>query len=227
MCENKVRYHVMYWVSVVQHLNERLFYEACKDGKAFHPEITFFRDGESGDPSAAWDTGCRTSEIAALFDIPVARLTKFWEEPNDYHLLRQAASYTVLHGSVSALDPAPHRERILRNLERYEEIGGRFVHRVITADFQDHREDLWEIQDHLMSLKNVLAQPLRVRGTNPFMHLLKPDTLGPTLNHSKGIPTTRWRSAGDLYGARGCYSHKCYLCRNKCMTAEYLWRDGQ
>lgn len=226
--ENLGRYHIKYWVPIPQILDERKLHSDLMRirREKEYSWISFLRDGEKGDPSLSWEIATRISEIGYEHGFSLARLTKFIQEPSDEQLVRQADSKTVLHGSVSALDPFDIRQRVLESLERYDVLGGRVVHRVITADFQSDLKDLWELQDSLMEMKNVLQQPLRLRKSNPFLKLINPSALEPTVSHLSEKRIARWKTAGAIYDAQGCYSHKCYLCENKCMTEESLWSDG-
>jgi len=129
-----------------------------------------------------------------------------------------------MHGSASTIDPPRHRERVLRNLDRYEAMGGRALRRVITAWFKDEQSALWEVQDRLMSMASAFQQPLRIRGQSPVNGLLDLSRYGPTVSNTDGRLTNRWRSAGDAgYSSRGCFSH-CYDCSIQCMSKVVLWR---
>jgi len=119
------------------------------------------------DPSLDWLLAVRVAEFCDSFDKDTVILTRFLVEADSRVFCRLARIGAIIHGSVSALDPPQHRERILSNLWNYEEAGGRAVPRIITAWFSDERPDLWEVQDELMSLNSAFQQPLRIRGDSP------------------------------------------------------------
>ena len=165
-----------------------------------------------------------TAEFCDLYDKTTVLLTRFWKTPDDFLLEKLADAEVIIHGSLSALDPLAHRTKILRELERYEEIGGRSVRRIITAAFRTELDDYWTVQDDLMSLPYAFQQPLRIRSTNPFIDLFDLEKYHGLPSNTSGKVTKKWRSAGDLYGSRGCYSH-CYECSNRCATNPRVWSD--
>jgi hypothetical protein len=106
-------------------------------------------------------------------------------------------------------------------LDRYEELGGCSVRRVITAPFIED-SPLWELQDELMDLPNVLHEPLRFRGTNPFIDLFDLSVCEGVKSNTTGEVTNRWRSAKKFLTKR--YSHtagcitNCWDCGHQCMS---------
>jgi hypothetical protein len=184
----------------------------------------YVRNGVNGEPSFDWELTASVAELCDTCDKTTVLLTRFGIEPSGLHLERLARVECIIHGSVSAIDPAQHRDRVLRNLERYEAVGGHSVRRVITAWFNDEEFSLWETQDDLMSINRAFEQPLRIRGQSPVNGLLDLTRYGPTFSNTDGRLTNRWKSAGDIgYGSRGCYCH-CYDCSNQCMSKPAFWR---
>lgn len=218
LSESKARHHMKYWIPVVNRLNKD---KLQWDLERITSDIV--RNGVNGEPSVNWSIATVTAEFSDLFDKATILNTRFAVEPNQLILARLARIDTIVHGSVSALDPPRHIERILGNLWNYEAVGGRSVPRVITAWFNDEANHLWEVQDELMGLTRAFQQPLRIRGPSPVNKLLDMDYYGPTISNTDGRISGRWKSAHDAgYGSRGCYS-KCYECINKCSSAPYIW----
>jgi hypothetical protein len=219
LAESMVRYHIKYWIPVSMRLNPCLL---VKDLQSIRSD--YVRNGVNGDPSFDWDLSVRVAELCDTYDKTTVLPTRFGIEPSDIHLRRLARVECIMHGSLSAIDPPRHRERVLSSLDRYEALGGRPVRRVITAWFNDEQSALWEVQDRLMSMGKAFQQPLRIRGQSPVNALLDLSRYGPTVSNTDGRLTNRWKSAGDTgYGSRGCYSH-CYECPNQCMSKVALWR---
>ncbi len=178
------------------------------------------RNGVTGDPSTDWPLSIKTMRFTDQYDITTIFLTRFWKVPTDYEFAQMARSEAIIHGSVSALDPQTHIDIILDSLDRYEELGGRSIRRVVTAPFVED-STLWEIQDGLMSLSNVLQQPLRFRGTNPFIHLFDLSKVQGVKSNTTGKVTNRWRSGKKFLTARypesaGCLTN-CWSCGHQCM----------
>ncbi|MFQ5833942.1 MAG: hypothetical protein ACE5H4_14645 [Candidatus Thorarchaeota archaeon] len=218
LSESMARYHMMYWIPVSNRLNEQAL---SRDLERINSDIV--RNGVNGEPSCDWSLAADTAEFCDLFDKTTVLLTRFAIEPHLLILERLVRAEAIVHGSVSALDPSQHIDRILRNLERYEELGGRIVGRVITAWFGDEESKLWEVQDDLMAPDYSFQQPLRIRGTSPANRHLDLSHYGPTISNTDGRISNRWRSAHDVgYGTRGCYS-MCYECLNKCMSHPRVW----
>ena len=129
----------------------------------------YVRNGVNGEPSFDWDLTASVAEICDTCDKTTILLTRFGVEPSTQILERLARIDCVIHGSVSAIDPARHGYRVLDNLERYEDVGGHSVRRVITAWFNYEQSSLWDIQDDLMSMDKAFEQPLRIRGKSLSM----------------------------------------------------------
>jgi hypothetical protein len=193
------RYHIKHWVPVPNRFNEQLL---AKDLERL--EWDFVRNGVMGDPSLDWLLAVRIAEFCDTFDKETVILTRFLVEADSPVFCRFARIGAIIHGSVSALDPPQHRERILRSLWQYEKAGGRAIPRIITAWFSDERPDLWEVQDELMSLNRAFQQPLRIRGDSPVNKWLDLNRYFSTFSNTDGRLTNRWRSAHDLYGSHGC-----------------------
>ncbi len=178
------------------------------------------RNGVTGDPSTDWPLGIRTMHFADQYDITTIFLTRFWKVPTDYMFAQMAKNEAIIHGSLSALDPQEHIDIICDALDRYEDLGGRSVRRVVTAPFKEDSL-LWDVQDDLMSLPNVLQQPLRFRGTNPFIHLFDLSKVHGVKSNTSGKITNRWRSGKKYLTARytdtaGCLTN-CWSCGHQCM----------
>ncbi|MHA2143490.1 MAG: hypothetical protein ACXADD_18590 [Candidatus Thorarchaeota archaeon] len=218
LAESMARYHMKYWIPVSNQLNKKLL---AMDLERLNSDIV--RNGVNGEPSYDFPLTTTCAEFSDLYDKTTVLLTRFGIEPDLLILQRLARVGTIIHGSVSALDPTHHQDRVLRNLERYEAVGGRVVVRVITGVFKPDESGLWEKQDELMVHDKAFQQPLRILGDSPVNKHLDLTTYGPTISNTDGKVSNRWRSADDAgYGSRGCYS-KCYECINKCMSNPRVW----
>ena len=189
------RYHIKHWVPVANCFNGQLL---AKDLERL--EWDYVRNGVMGDPSLDWLLAVRVAEFCDSYDKETVILTRFLVEADSPVFCRFARIGAIMHGSVSALDPPQHRQRILSNLWNYEEAGGRAVPRIITAWFKDDRSDLWEVQDEHMALNRAFQQPLRIRGNSPVNKWLDLNRYFPTFSNTDGRLTNRWRSAHDLHG---------------------------
>ncbi|MBY8997414.1 MAG: hypothetical protein KGD60_06765 [Candidatus Thorarchaeota archaeon] len=209
------RFHRLFDIPRSMILNEKRL------GRQLEPLIgNCVRNGVKGDPSEDWELGIKTMEFCDQYDITTIFLTRVGEIPSEQQFTQMAMSEAIIHGSVSALDPTEHIDIILDALERYEELGGRSVRRVITVPL---REDspLWDTQDELMDLSNVLHQPLRFRGANPFADQFDLSVCEGVKSNTTGKVTNRWRSAKKFLTRR--YSHtagcitNCWDCGHHCM----------
>lgn len=124
------------------------------------------RNGVVGAPAFAWDLTRDVTRFLDQWGITVVHLTRFWEEPDDLLLAELARYEGIIYGSVSILDPPAIRNRVLHNLDRYEEFGGRSVCRVVTVALKEESE-LWDLHADLMHLDSVLEQPYDSRGQTP------------------------------------------------------------
>ena len=179
------------------------------------------RNGVKGDPSEDWELAIKTMKFCDHYDITTIFLTRFWKMPSEYDLAEMAKSEAIIHGSLSTLDPKTHIDIITQTLDRYEDFGGRSVRRVITAPLLED-SPLWEIQDELMDLRNVLQQPLRFRGTNPFIDQFNLSMCEGVKSNTTGKVTNRWRSAKKFLTERylhtaGCITN-CWDCGHQCMS---------
>ena len=216
--EPMLRYHRVFDIPVSMIFREDLF---SKDLERL--DVDWVRNGVNGDPSLDWPLALQPVQTCNVYDKICVILTRFWKTPDDFILTQLAKYDTIIHGSISAVDPEPHRQVILESLERFEDLGGRSVPRVVTFAFKEDQYKLRDIQDQLMSLPRAFQQPMRVRGTNPFLPLLDMDQYKGAPANTSGKLSNRWRTAGDLYGSRGCYSH-CYDCWNQCMSIPEVWK---
>ena len=128
----------------------------------------FFRVGTMGEPSHAWGETVRTVEWLAPYAIPVI-ITKHWCGATDAQLRQLAANGAIINTSVSALDSEAHLGHRLAEIQRYARMGGISVARVVSCDFNTSDAtgyDLDLIQQHLLALRPVIDNPLRVASTH-------------------------------------------------------------
>lgn len=130
--------------------------------------LGFFRIGTMGDPCHAWDETVSTVEWLAPYAIPVI-ITKHWKTASDEHFKRLIACGTVLNTSVSAIDSAKHLSRRVSEIQRYRDMGGTSVARVVSCDFNTADPvgaSMAAVQERLLSMRPVIDNPLRVPSTH-------------------------------------------------------------
>ena len=111
LAESMARYHIRYWIPVSMTLNASLLVRDLQCVKSDH-----VRNGVNGEPSFDWELTTTAAELCDTCDRTTVLLTRFGVEPSVRILERLARVECIAHGSVSAIDPAKHRERVLRNL---------------------------------------------------------------------------------------------------------------
>ncbi|MFW9787102.1 MAG: hypothetical protein ACFFE2_02530 [Candidatus Thorarchaeota archaeon] len=90
------------------------------------------RTGVKGYPREDWELGIKTMQFCDQFNITATFLRRFWNVPTDHQFTQMARSKAIIHGSVGIPNPPEHVSIILDVLERYEELKGWSVRRVIT-----------------------------------------------------------------------------------------------
>ena len=126
--------------------------------------LGFFRVGTMGDPCHSWDETVETVSWLAPFATPII-ITKHWKRASDEHLKQLAKAGAIINTSISALDSnnqLSHRER---EIERYSDLGGQSVARVVSCDFNDENEEgekMRQEQNRLMKHKLLIDNPLRI-----------------------------------------------------------------
>ena len=115
LAESMARYHMKYWIPVSMRLNSSLLVRDLESIKS-----DYVRNGVNGEPSFDWELTASVAELCETCDKTTVLLTRFGVEPSTQILERLARVECVIHGSVSAIDPQKHRDRVLDNLERYE-----------------------------------------------------------------------------------------------------------
>ncbi len=134
--------------------------------------LGFFRIGTMGDPCHAWEETVRTVEWLAPYAIPVI-ITKHWKRATDDTLQRLVACGAIINTSVSALDSAKHLARRLAEIQRYADMGGASVTRVVSCDFNTDdpvAAAMDRVQRRLFAMHPMIDNPLRVSSTH---HLVR------------------------------------------------------
>ena len=156
-------------VAVTRKVKSRAHAAAIERAVKAAPE-GFFRVGTMGDPCHDWEETVQTIEWLSEFARPVV-ITKHWMIASDDQLRRLNESGTVLNTSVSALDtPAELRHR-KRQIERFRDLGGASIARIVSCEFiRSHSEGarMGAIQDDLFTWRPTLDNPLRVPATYPL-----------------------------------------------------------
>ncbi len=126
-----------------------------------------------------------------------------------------------MHGSVRKLDSPPIRDRVLHNLERYEELGGRSVRRMVTVTLRDCSE-LWDSQTDLIHLESVFEQPLRFQVTNRLHRHDQPRRLrAPTHQHHREA-LSELEECWSALSERGVYRSLLVALSSVCLLCEVL-----
>lgn len=131
----------------------------------------FFRIGTMGDPCHAWEETVSTIEWLAPYAIPII-ITKHWRRASESQLRRLIQCGAILNTSVSALDSNKHLATRVTELQRYAEMSGASVARVVSCDFNTHDplgRKLADIQEWLFSFKPVIDNPLRIPATHELV----------------------------------------------------------
>jgi hypothetical protein len=173
----------------------------------------FFRVGTMGDPSHAWEHTTAVVEWLAPLAVPVV-VTKHWIRATNDHFSRLVACGAVLNTSVSALDTEAQLAHRLRELHRYSNAGGVSVARVVSCDFNtdnDLGHSMNLVQQQLLSLPNVIDNPLRV----PKSHQLVKDNVIRVEGHQDlgDAPVTVSKANPSTYVG------PCSGCTDKCGLA--------
>lgn len=170
----------------------------------------FFRVGTMGDPSHEWEHTVVTIEWLAKFAVPVI-VTKHWMTASTNQLSRLVACGAVLNTSISALDTPAQLAHRRSQIERYRDLGGVSVSRVVSCEFNTEHElgkAMAEIQERLFQLQPVIDNPLRV----PKSHWLVQQGIikvEPVLDLSK-TPVSMSLLNKDSYVGH------CSACQDKC-----------
>lgn len=170
--------------------------EGYQRGERLDHDITW--DRVNGRSRYSWELVRDIIEFYDMFYKTTILLTRFGLEPPPYILERPAIVDTIVHVSASTRNPSLHRERVLCNLERYKDVGGRAVRRVVTAWCKDEESELCEIQNDLMSMDSAFQQPLRIRRSSPLSGYLDLWRYEPTISNTDCRVSYRWWSASDI-----------------------------
>lgn len=131
----------------------------------------FFRIGTMGDPCHAWEQTVKTVEWLGKFARPII-ITKHWILATEEQLKRLAALRTVLNVSISALDTPSELKLRIREFNRYKNLGGESVARIVSCDFNRSNpegERMAKIQEEIFLLNPTLDNPLRVNNTHSLV----------------------------------------------------------
>lgn len=169
----------------------------------------FFRIGTMGDPCHAWQETVEVVEWLAPFAMPVI-VTKHWMRATDEQFKRLIACDTVLNTSVSALDKRNELKHREHELNRYANLGGHSLARVVSCEFNLSNTDgarMNEIQNRLFAYPFVIDNPLRVARIHPLVQ-----TGVIRLTVQKDLNTNRTISIARA----DAYVGHCMGCPDKC-----------
>lgn len=183
--------------------------------------LGFFRIGTMGDPCHAWDETVSTVEWLAPFAVPII-ITKHWKSASDDQLRRLVVCGAVINTSVSALDSAKHLARRVNEINRYRDMGGKSVARVVSCDF--NLDDpigakMAETQERLFSMKPIIDNPLRVPSTH---HLVQAGVI--RVRKVKDLTATRTVS---IHPDSQTYLGHCSGCTDLCGAGLFEQADSR
>ena len=210
--ESMKRYHRLFDIPQSMVLKEPLLERDLRS----IPE-DWVRIGVNGDPCFDWELTCRVCELCDDLNKTPVVLSRFWTLPDDVVLERLKDASVVLHGSLCALDSELRRTMVLSALERYRDLGGKAVLRLVTFAFPKG-SSYQKAQDSLTQWGLVLEQPARLMSTNPTFQSVDRTEYRPYRSNITGKPSPRWKWAGQQYPhLDACVTH-CWECPNVCMT---------
>ncbi len=173
--------------------------------------LGFFRIGTMGDPCHAWEETVETIEWLYQWAVPVV-ITKHWMRATDDQFLRLVACGTVLNTSLSAIDtPAQlaHRER---EMNRFKELGGHSVPRIVSCDFDDSSPEgarMAAVQKRLFALEDMLDNPLRLPRSHPLVQ-------GGAVRVTKAHDLNAYRTVSISIANPATYLGHCNDCPDQC-----------
>lgn len=183
----------------------------------------WIRIGVSGDPSLDWTLTLDTCKI--IHDegkVPVI-ITKGWHSLTDEQMLSMLRSGTILHVSCSGDDGVPMFNTRTKLMQRYLDLGGRTICRIISSAWTGEHAAMQErymtwCKDHKI---NVLETPLRIYRTNP--HYLEGRMIKDKMK--KHVSPYSGKFDGALTAGRmfqgpdvGYCDTACGDCPNQCFT---------
>ena len=133
--------------------------------------LGFFRIGTMGDPCHDWDATVETVEWLAPFAVPII-ITKHWHKASDLHLRALVSSGAIINTSVSALDSKNQLSHRQSQIDRYADIGGQSIARVVSCDFNLKSEEghkKAKIQEKIFENRLVIDNPLRVKSSHELV----------------------------------------------------------
>lgn len=99
-------------------------------------------------------------------------ITKHWHKATNEQLARLARCGTALNTSVSALDTDAELRHRMRQIERFRDLGGNSVARVVSCNFnQDSVQGaaMARVQEQLLALRPIVDNPLRCSQAHPLV----------------------------------------------------------
>ncbi len=210
--EMSLRFHRLFDIPVSMILNETLL---SKDLRRLSTD--WVRIGVNGDPCFDWELTSKVVDLVARHDkIPVV-VTRFWEFPDGDVLALLAEAKAHLHVSLCAFDPPVFREKRLRVMYRYHELGGTARLRLVSFAFKPD-DPLWAVQNELAQHVGVIEQPARVMRSNPVWSRLDSDRYAPHSSYVTGTADHRRLTAGSLYPLLLQCVTGCADCHHQCGT---------
>jgi len=150
-----------------------------------HP-AAWYRIGTAGDPSHDWEHTVSVCEaLGGTGKIPVI-ITKHWLEMTDDHLYRLEKLSAVINTSTSGMDTEAEIRHRAAQMKRVKASGVKSVCRVVTCQYgaTEWGKDCTDKQNYLMSLGNIIDNPLRATKGNK--HVLNGNIILTRKNESIG-----------------------------------------
>ncbi len=175
----------------------------------------WYRIGVSGDPCHDWENTLDVCEfLKTTGKIPVI-ITKHWIALTDEHVSRFKAVRAVFNTSLSGLDTDAEIKHRVRQMMRLREAGLDSACRVITCQYgtSDWAKEAKRKQDYLLSLGDIIDNPLRATKSNP--HVTNGDILLTRIDVAIG--------GGKLVSLHrpDVYLGKCEGCPDQCGVKQF------
>jgi hypothetical protein len=170
----------------------------------------WYRIGTAGDPCHDWKhTVAIINAFWHLHKVPVI-ITKHWIPLSDDQLVKLKSLGTVINTSTSGLDTDDEIEYRVKQIKRIEDVGIKSVNRVVTCLFGKSQwaRECKEKQDYLLSLPNIIYNPLRASHSNE--HVKNGDII--LIEKTGAIGGGKYVSLHDPK----IYLGKCNACPDQC-----------
>lgn len=214
---------------VINELNEKKLRKQLANNTS-----TWIRIGTNGDPSLAWDTTIRVSELCTQEGKQPLIMTKVWRNLTKTRLIKLAAVRAYIQVGLSALDTEQElkvRKQFIENYAQYYKHGT--IVKIMTLPFEDKR--LAEMQENLVNYAKkyrFMELPLRIFKNVSYTNQVDWSKMRHHISPFTGKSDTSW-TVDPLYLPENfdksiqatndgkyilCPETTCHKCPNKCGT---------